>query len=103
MRAAVVAVEISGRARRLLWRGDTHRAARCRNPRGLVPACGSCHHPRPGGDEEKPMRSVVVAHRVSWILLLLVWAGVAHAAPDPREMSAREAFAAGRYQQARAR
>jgi hypothetical protein len=45
------------------------------------------------------MRAVIL-RRAPWILSLLLWTAVVHAAPDPREMSAREAFAAGRYQDA---
>jgi hypothetical protein len=37
---------------------------------------------------------------VLWLVVVLTGAGVAQAAPDPREMSAREAFGAGRYQDA---
>jgi len=35
-----------------------------------------------------------------WICALLIWTSAAQAAPDPREMKAREAFGAGRYQDA---
>jgi tetratricopeptide (TPR) repeat protein len=37
---------------------------------------------------------------VLWLVVLLSGASVAQAAPDPREMQAREAFGAGRYQDA---
>jgi hypothetical protein len=37
---------------------------------------------------------------VVWLVVLLAGASVAQAAPDPREMQAREAFGAGRYQDA---
>lgn len=37
---------------------------------------------------------------VLWLVVLLSGASAAQAAPDPREMSAREAFGAGRYQDA---
>ncbi|HET6148640.1 MAG TPA: tetratricopeptide repeat protein [Polyangia bacterium] len=45
------------------------------------------------------MRAVVLS-RAAWVLALFIWTSVAQAAPDPREMKAREAFAAGRYQDA---
>jgi tetratricopeptide (TPR) repeat protein len=43
---------------------------------------------------------IVFLRGASWIVPLLLWTAVAGAAPDPREMKAREAFAAGRYQDA---
>jgi len=53
------------------------------------------------------MRADVDDHTVRapglrWLMIagLLLVAGLAHAAPDPREMTAREAYAAGRYQDA---
>jgi tetratricopeptide (TPR) repeat protein len=45
------------------------------------------------------MRAVVL-RCAAWVVPLLVWTSLAAAAPDPREMMAREAFAAGRYQDA---
>ena len=42
----------------------------------------------------------VMQRRAAWIVPLLLWTSLAGAAPDPREMTAREAFAAGRYQDA---
>ena len=45
------------------------------------------------------MRTVFL-RGASWIVPLLLWTAVAGAAPDPREMKAREAFAAGMYQDA---
>jgi hypothetical protein len=38
--------------------------------------------------------------RVLWLAVLLFGSSVSRAAPDPREMRAREAFGAGRYQDA---